>query len=801
MGGSPGECRRVGTLAFLSPVLCDHEVMGEDSDGRSRHSPASAHNESSGVVHGSLVQAHSIHGDVVVTAGTSTRSEVDEWAEGLAQGVETLLRREEAHRRVHDPLPLPVRWHPSTLELADHWANIRRLQAGATAEPVALAGRIEQISEVYRRIPSGRLVLLGQAGAGKTVLASHLALHLLAARRPGQRVPVIVSVGSWNPATTPLKVWLAGQLARDHPGLAAPAEKGGPSRAAALIAAGRVLPILDGFDEIDAGLHQAALRQLNTTPDDPMVITSRVAEYTTAVREVDVLTAAAVVELDDLTLQDLAAYLPRTAAGLRTGMWDPVLERMRAEPHAPGPARLHRVLTNPLMVFLARTVYSDAPGHDPTQLLDTHRFPTAQDLQDHLLAAFVPAVYQDDQPGNTRGWPADRAHRYLTYLAGHLHKAGTRDLAWWQLRDTIPRPHRTLIFAVVDGLLTGLMVGLASGPRGFTFGLTSGLTFGLLTALASGLTVALTVGLTRGLRGQHPRGKPQFISGKVTIALLVGLLVTLLIALVRGLAEVLEKGISGLTSAPHLGAYLGIPYGLAAALVAGLVGFRRSGPRPTRTRLQIRGKGRFIAGLFAVGLAAALVNTFVPRLVSALTSPLSPGLVYSLTTMLEGLLTFDFVGKLAVGLTFGLAAALAFGLEAPVNAADVVSPAESLARDRRTTLRKMLAVGLAAGPLAGLTGVSMLAAGPWGWLAAAMAAGFVGVRATSAWIYWLVLVRGWLPLTGRLPWRVQAFLTDAYQRGVLRQTGAVYQFRHARLQDRLSAGPPVAVRGGARTAR
>jgi hypothetical protein len=32
-----------------------------------------------------------------------------------------------------------------------------------------------------------------------------------------------------------------------------------------------------------------------------------------------------------------------------------------------------------------------------------------------------------------------------------------------------------------------------------------------------------------------------------------------------------------------------------------------------------------------------------------------------------------------------------------------------------------------------------------------------------------------------------AFLDDAYRRGVLRRAGAVYQFRHARLQDRLAA--------------
>jgi hypothetical protein len=32
-----------------------------------------------------------------------------------------------------------------------------------------------------------------------------------------------------------------------------------------------------------------------------------------------------------------------------------------------------------------------------------------------------------------------------------------------------------------------------------------------------------------------------------------------------------------------------------------------------------------------------------------------------------------------------------------------------------------------------------------------------------------------------------AFLDDAYRRGVLRQTGSAYQFRHARLQEHLAS--------------
>jgi len=56
----------------------------------------------------------------------------------------------------------------------------------------------------------------------------------------------------------------------------------------------------------------------------------------------------------------------------------------------------------------------------------------------------------------------------------------------------------------------------------------------------------------------------------------------------------------------------------------------------------------------------------------------------------------------------------------------------------------------------------------------------------TAWGRWLVFARVWLPLTGRLPWSVAGFLDDGCRRGVLRQVGAVYQFRHARLQTHLT---------------
>ncbi|GAA2632678.1 hypothetical protein [Streptomyces vastus] len=56
----------------------------------------------------------------------------------------------------------------------------------------------------------------------------------------------------------------------------------------------------------------------------------------------------------------------------------------------------------------------------------------------------------------------------------------------------------------------------------------------------------------------------------------------------------------------------------------------------------------------------------------------------------------------------------------------------------------------------------------------------------SAWGH-LLTARLWLCPPGRLSWRLMAFLAEAHERGVLRQAGAVYQFRHARLQERLAS--------------
>ncbi|MFD7408428.1 hypothetical protein ACFV7R_38580 [Streptomyces sp. NPDC059866] len=81
----------------------------------------------------------------------------------------------------------------------------------------------------------------------------------------------------------------------------------------------------------------------------------------------------------------------------------------------------------------------------------------------------------------------------------------------------------------------------------------------------------------------------------------------------------------------------------------------------------------------------------------------------------------------------------------------------------------------------------------WGPLYVVMVVGPIGLHialADSAWGQF-TMVRLGLAALGRVPWRLMDFLADAHrQQGVLRQVGAVYQFRHPDLQRHLAERQP-----------
>ncbi|WP_341538459.1 helix-turn-helix domain-containing protein [Streptacidiphilus pinicola] len=663
---------------------------------------------------------------------------LEEAAGELAREVRRRWRREEEQQRVRDPFVLPVRWRPATSDLVDRWDNIQRLGPGEAAEPLDLSGELPDVAQAYRRIPSERLLILGRAGAGKSVLAVRLVLDLLETGHT--RVPVIFSLGAWDPSTASLPDWLVGQLLRDHPHLARRTPGGTRSLAEALVHSDVVLPVLDGFDEIAEGLRPAALRELTTT-STALVLTSRRAEFADAVRVTGTpLAWAAGIELGDITPDDLAHYLPRTALNDGPGGWDAVLT-VAQEPAGADGSRVTEALSTPLMVALARVLYSDTTHQESADLLDTTRFPDARALEEHLVAGFVPTLYRGrapEQPAaprarRTRSWTSEQAGRWLSHLAHGLAvpEANRQDLAWWQIGDTLRRSSR--ILAVV--LSTAVCLTVATWLMGTLTPLSAvqdvllGLLVGPAAGLAFGCTYALTI---------RPGGRP--------------------------------------------------------------------GIEPSRTRLRLRGHqsmARRSRRTLTTQLGAVLLGGFVMGAGTAVAITLERSLFYGFSLTAPGVREFTLVNIVVFGLVFGIAATLVFGLlatfETPLDTRSAATPSAFLAANRAEAGRQLLILG----PLLTLSifvvGQAVITTfqgtlGPLVWGAGGLEVGAIGgvggatayVLTFTAWGQWLVLVRFWLPLTGRLPWDTAAFLDDAYRRGALRRCGAVYQFRHIRLQHHLA---------------
>ena len=89
-------------------------------------------------------------------------------------------------------------------------------------------------------------------------------LDFIEHRRPGDLVPALFPLASWDPGRQSLRDWMSARLAADYPALGVGAPSGRSWAWELVEGAGRVLPVLDGLDEIPGSLrHEAGCRQLN----------------------------------------------------------------------------------------------------------------------------------------------------------------------------------------------------------------------------------------------------------------------------------------------------------------------------------------------------------------------------------------------------------------------------------------------------------------------------------------------------------------------------------------------------------
>ena len=639
--------------------------------------------------------------------GGVSGQELGRLADLLAGAVDKQWTRAAGERGLLEPEPVPVRWQrpagpvagPAAAAVAStRFAPLPGL--AAAGERRLQAGQVSELHEVYGGLGSGRLVIAGGPGAGKSSAAVLLILAALRHRRsvpeevrPEVPVPVMFTLHGWDPGTRRAGDWLAERLWRTYPLFG-----GRQGAARGMLDEGRIAVILDGLDEIPGDLRPAVLRALSQQATFRLVLLTRSAEMAGAAARA-MLQGAAAIELQDIDPGTAAGYLTRTQLDPPPRGWQELTWRLRQEPGSP----LARALSNPLMLTLVRDTYrADDDAGALLGLRDAAGHPaSSEDIAGHLLDLVLDAAYTQ-QPGEPPPrYDLPTAERALRCIATRMNNEGTRDLEWWRMPMWASARPRVIVTGLVCGLVCGLGVSLTCG-----LGLMWDLMWGLVASLVFGCGCAVA-----GQGGHTPtRIAPwrwrQILSGSTHPA---------------GWARNLLAG--------------GLAFGPLAGLALGLL---------VRPGL---GLGITLVSWVVIGLVIGLLGGLSQPASGDNTSPLSP------LASWKGDRVFGLVGGLAIGLVSGLALGLTLELGA------------GLRSRYGLTLVSWVVVGLAAG-----LGIGLIAAEPW--------PSSLAFR----------------QLAGR--WRLMQFLEDAREREVLRTVGPVYQFRHARLQDRLANPACTPVRSG-----
>jgi len=287
--------------------------------------------------------------------------------------------------------------HPINIQCAysltgTDWDRAQIAYDDIVLEQKEVSTSLERIFDEHR----GRLLVIGEPGAGKTSLLLQLADALL--QRRENRVPVILNLATWNETYKNFEHWLLETLPR----------AGSISKAYAktLVLEDRLLPLFDGLDEVKAEHRQACLdtiAQYGQVAEHQYVICSRTREYA----EIGEAPVYAQIELQPLKAEQIRAELENSAQPEAKFLLHAIEQNLL----------LAEVVRNPFYFNTTQLLLASMKSYASLGIQAS----TVEELQVALVEKFV------TQQLNTTvktAFSAEKSRRWLGFMAKKMEERG-----------------------------------------------------------------------------------------------------------------------------------------------------------------------------------------------------------------------------------------------------------------------------------------------------------------------------------------------------------------------------------------
>ncbi|MDJ0693989.1 NACHT domain-containing protein [Mastigocoleus sp. MO_188.B34] len=380
----------------------------------------------------------------------------------------------------------------------------------------------EPIIEAFNKSDiAGRLLILGEPGAGKTILLLELARDLIerAEQDPEKPIPVLFELTNWRDDKQGIGEWLIADLKFRY--------NVSENISRQWLSENKLSPLLDGLDELGLTRQKKCIDKINDFLQNnssllPLVVCCRREEYEEGRAILNRLRGA--VYLQALSEGQITEYLRRIGV---PKLW----KNLQNDPDGLG--ELAKI---PLFLSLIPIAYPDGLKNTVKRFnSEDEREQYQKNVRKNLFDAFIKRKLETHH--DKKGYKTEDTKRWLIWLAQKMEEHNLKEFYMEQMQPSYLdnkfgdiQYYLTLwlisglIFGVIFGLIFGVNNGFIAGtiigaiylivPKinatetlkiGFNFkaGLLVGLIIGVISNLVYGLICGMIYGLISGMRGER----------------------------------------------------------------------------------------------------------------------------------------------------------------------------------------------------------------------------------------------------------------------------------------------------------